>query len=160
MMETKYRTQTQKNRIEFFKGLLSRSNSKTDLFANISPESGYYATLSKSTGISGIRFTYWKPVSEGNIELLIERKDPTENKEIYDYLLQNKDEIETIFGDTLEWHRSEGNKRTAIRKRFYGGDLSYPETWPDLQIKMVNGMVMFENVFRPYLLKIKRKFNL
>lgn len=159
-MKTKYRTQTQKNRIDFFKGLLSKSNIKTDLFANISPESGYYATLSKSAGISGIRFTYWKPINEGNIELLIERNNPVENEDIFNFLLTNKEDIENLIGDKLEWHRSEGNKRTAIRNRFYGGDLSYPETWPDLQDKMVNGMVIFEKTFRPYLYEIRIKLNL
>ena len=160
MMKTKYHTQTQKNRIDFFKGLLIKSNIKTDLFANISPETGSYHSLSKSAGISGIRFTYWKPVNEGNIELIIERKNPIENEEIFDFLSTNKEDIENLIGDSLEWHRSEGNKRTVIRKRFYGGDLSYPETWPNLQDKMVNGMVIFENIFRPYLLEIRRKLNL
>jgi hypothetical protein len=160
MKDKRYRTNTQNARIEFFRGLLEKSNKQTDLFKGISPESGYYATISKTTGIPGTRFTYYKPKDEGNIEILFERKNKKENEEIFNYLFSKKEQIESDFGSELEWEPSLGNRRTAIRKRFSGASLSSPETWPKIQEKMVDAMVRFEKVLRPYLFEIRIKLNL
>jgi len=54
----KYRTTTQIRRIKFFRTLIERSKAKTNLFSNISPESGYFATMSMSAGISRVRFNH------------------------------------------------------------------------------------------------------
>ena len=57
----------------------------------------------------------------------------------------------------MEWEPCKGSKRTAIRKRFVGGDLSFPETWPELQDKMIDAMIRFEKALRPWLDKIKEE---
>ena len=155
-----FRTKRQEARIKFFRGLLEKSNQKTNLFEGISAEGGYYATISKSTGIPRVRFTYYKPMDEGVIEILFERKDPKENEDIFNFLISKKDDIESDFGSDLEWEPSMGNKRTAIRKRFSGGNLSYPETWPNIQDKMVTAMVRFENTLRPYLIEIRERLDM
>jgi uncharacterized protein DUF4268 len=114
MIKKGYRKKKQEARIEFFRGLLEKSNRVTNLFEGISPEGGYYATISKSTGIPRVRFTYYKPTDEGVIEILFERKDPKENEDIFNYLISKKEDIENDFGSDLEWEASVGNRRTAI----------------------------------------------
>ena len=86
-------------RKEFWKQLLSRSKGKTTLFEKKTP--GIENYLNVSAGNAGIYYTYIIASDKSRIELYIGRSDRNWNKKAFDALVDNKTEIEKIFGDKL-----------------------------------------------------------
>jgi len=141
-------------REEFWKSLLERSKkSKTSLFSAVSP--GRYEWIGTGAGRTGISYIFRLKKSSAEINLYIDSKIGEKNKQIFDELAKNKDEIENTFGDKLEWDRGEDKRSSLILKRFQDGGLATPEKWEELQDKLVDGMDKFHKAIDPTLSKIK-----
>lgn len=158
IMEKKW-TATQKKRVAFFYGLLEKSKGRTSLFSGISIESGYYHAICQGAGLSKVLYKYYMPQSKNVIELTIERDKEEETINLYNYLYEQKDNIEEEFGDELLWAEL-GKKRAAIRKEITNGILMITETWPLLQDKMIDAMIRFEGAIRPRIEEFKRNNNI
>jgi len=59
---------------------------------------------------------------------------------VYDFLHAHKEEIESSFGASLEWHRSDTIKRSRICYRVFGVHLQDEATWDEAQNTMVHMM--------------------
>jgi len=142
-------------RLEFWKGLLEKSKEKTKLFANITP--GRNSWLSTGAGKSGITFGYAILMDWGGVELYIDHDHETgaKNKAIFDSLASQKAAIEKDFGGPLEWQRLDDKRASRIQKGFTDGGLARPETWPQLQEEMIDGMIRFNEALRGRLAKIE-----
>jgi hypothetical protein len=129
------------NRFEFWKGLLEHSKGKTNLFANISP--GKDNWIAMGAGKSGVTFNYYILMNQGEVALYIDYDHETgqKNKEIFDALYAQKDEIEQEFGEPLEWKRLDESRHSRIEKIIYEGGLAKPDTWPFLQEHMIDAMI-------------------
>jgi len=143
------------SRYEFWKGLLERSKTSTQLFANISPSKDNW--ISKGAGKSGVSFNFTLNMDCGIVELYIDydRTTGQKNKAIFDALYAEKDIIEREFGGSLEWQRLDDKRACRILKRFTNGGLAVPDTWAYLQENMIDAMVRLDNVFRMRLAKIE-----
>ena len=76
-------------------------------------------------------------------ELYIDRGDQTENKFIFDRLLENKDEIENVFGGQLVWVWLD-EKRASRIKCEMPANVSESDTWPKMIEFMTDAMVRLE----------------
>jgi hypothetical protein len=94
---------------------------------------------------------------ESYVELYIDRgkESEKENKEIFDILESSKNQIESIFGEPLEWQRLEGRRACRIKKEFSIGGYRDEEKWEEIQNAMIDAMIRFEKAFRPYIDKLK-----
>lgn len=69
-------------------------------------------------------------------------------KEKYDYLYEQKDSIESSFGESLDWENNP-NKRTAVIKLEIDADIDNEEDWPRQHEWFKNKIEIFDRVFRP-----------
>jgi len=142
-------------RVEFWTEFLQRSKERTPLFANIKPSTQHW--ISTGAGKSGISFNYCILMDSGTVELYIDHDHDTglRNKAIFDKLHAQKEAVETDLGGPLEWQRLDDKRACRIMRRIEGGGLAQPETWPDLQDRMIEAMIRFHAALKPRLDKVK-----
>ncbi len=142
-------------RYKFWTELLEKAKEVTKLHANISP--GQDSWISTGAGKSGLTYGYSITKHESKVELYIDRgKDlDEENKSIFNELFVHKDEIESVFGDSLKWERLDNRRACRISKKFENGGYRDEDKWLDIHKNMVDAMCRFEKSLKPYILKLK-----
>jgi hypothetical protein len=138
-----------KNRNEFWKLLLGKSNAKTTLFANVSPNKG--STLLAGAGVDGLHYDYVILENEARIQLTIESGDSAKNKSIFDNLHSKRDQIEHDFEDQLVWNRLDGKKSSKISKIVANKGLKDVKEWPRISDEMVDLMCRFERALSKHI---------
>lgn len=138
-------------RFKFWTGLLQRGKTKTRLFSNINPR--YDSWINSSAGRSGNHWTYTITKDWAAIELYIDFDQQTgkKNKELFDYLKAQQAQIETDFGDSIDWRRLDDKRASRVIKYYYSSGLDMPEKWEELQEQMIDGMIKLENALKPHL---------
>ena len=142
-------------RRQFWTALLESAKEKTSLHANTS--SSQYNYVMTGAGRSGLNFRYVIQQHTSDIDLYIDRgRDAdNENEEIFDTLEEAKEEIEEVFGESLEWQRLEGKRACRIGKRFsLGGYRDDEEEWSEIQDAMIDGMIQLEKALRSHIDKL------
>lgn len=90
------------------------------------------------------------------MNLYIDVGDQQENKDIFDRLLAQKDEIETRFGEPLIWERLVNKRACRIKHVVALGGISSPEEeWPTIQNTMIEAMRRLEKAVGPALEGLK-----
>lgn len=146
-------SETEIKRNQFWRSLIERSKSKTDLFVNIKP--GYDHWISTSAGKSKVNLFYIVAKDYGSVELYIDHGTQDQNKKIFDTLFADKAQIEAEFGEPLQWMRLDNKRASRIAKNFYKGGLDSPDSWDELQDLMIERMIVFDKIFRSRLTMIK-----
>ena len=142
-------------RRQFWTALLESAKEKTSLHANTS--SSQYNYVMTGAGRSGLNFRYVIQQHTSDIDLYIDRgRDAdNENEEIFDTLEEAKEEIEEVFGESLEWQRLEGKRACRIGKRFsLGGYRDDEEEWSEIQDAMIDGMIRLEAALKSHIDKL------
>src|SRR5690606_18180877 len=80
-------------RLEFWTALLNEMAKKSGLFKHISPKKDNWINV--SSGMPGVAYTFTISSSYARVELYIDTGDKEKNKNFFDYLYQNKEEIES-----------------------------------------------------------------
>lgn len=142
-------------RWRFWHALIERAREKTQLHANISPNSTNW--ISAGSGRSGVAFNYVVLRHSGRVEYSIDSGDRDTNLSIFDELYLQKDEIESAFGQHLDWDRPpEGRKMARIQLKFSSGGYMDEERWADVQDQLINAMIRLERALRPYIDQLPR----
>lgn len=74
-----------------------------------------------------------------------------DNKELYDYLFENKDKIETDIGTELVWDRIDNKKASCICTFVYNLNFDKQDNYPELMNECVDWVLRFRNTFKKYL---------
>ena len=142
-------------RRDFWTGLLQRSKAKTNLGINRTASTDHWLAI--ASGRSGIVYNYLILMEGAGLELNIDTGDRTTNKAIFDALFKQRSEIETEFGEPLDWRRMDDKKSSRIVKMFEGqGSLSEPEKWSTLQETMIDALIRMDAALRPRLTKLRK----
>ncbi|MBC8236473.1 DUF4268 domain-containing protein [bacterium] len=139
-------------RQRFWTQLLETARNRTKLHANImSPGQGNY--VSTGAGKQGLSFNYVIRQHEVEVELYIDRgKDKDEeNKLIFNQIAEHKDDIESTFGDTLEWERLEGKRACRIRKQINLGGYRDEDKWSEVHDNMIDAMIRLEKALKSHI---------
>jgi len=143
-------------RHRFWTGLLNYAKTKTKLHMGLSPSE--YNWIGTGSGIRGLGYNYGLTKHVATVELYIDRgkEAEEENKAIFDDLRAAKDEIERVFGDTLEWQRLDDRRACRIRKQItIGGWRDDPAKWPEVYAAMVDAMIRLEKALKLYVQKLR-----
>jgi hypothetical protein len=115
------------------------------LYQNISPGKDHW--LSAGSGLRSCPYALIFAKSEIRVEFTFGRADATENKWLFDRLIEKKDEIETAFGHEIEWLRLDNKK--ASRLQFGRPCEGYNrEGWPEYVAWHVEHMQKWERALR------------
>jgi hypothetical protein len=143
-------------RLKFWQGLLNRPGVKTTRYANIAPV--VYGWITAGSGVRGLPFVYAIQQGEGRVELYIDRGagKAAENKEIFDRIHLDKEEIEKTFGGELSWQRLDDKQGCRIAYTIpVGGYKSDESKWPEIQDAMIEAMGRLEKALTHHLAKLK-----
>lgn len=100
-------------REEFWNLLLpALRNAGCDKWQNINPTKDSW--LSSATGVSGCAINLCFLRHEIRAELAINRSDASENKWLFDRLLEQREDLETTFGNELDWRRMDDKKVSMV----------------------------------------------
>ncbi len=143
-----------KKRIEFWNLLLPKLNTKTNLFANVSPSKDNW--INAGSGVSGVGFVFSVAKNYARTEVSMTRSSAEENKFIFDKLLKYREEIEAQTG-TLEWERMDNKKACRIKHELLDVSLYEKENWNKMVDFLIASMVKMEVAFKKPLQVINRQ---
>ncbi|KJS08973.1 MAG: membrane protein [Gammaproteobacteria bacterium BRH_c0] len=129
-------------RLAFWELALDKfSHSQCSLYNNISPGKDHW--LYAGSGVSSVPYSIIFAKNEVRVELNIGRKNPDENRFIFQRLCEQKDSIETAFGAPLEWLPLPEKKSCRIQyaKAVDGYDKAQ---WPAMIDWLVDHMTRLE----------------
>ena len=141
-------------RKEFWGKLLPVMNEKITLFRNISP--GVYHWTGAGSGVRGLGFNFVISKSYGRAELYVDRGTQEENKSIFDFLLTQKEEIETSFGSALVWQKLEDKRASRIKCEMEANVFNKDE-WEKMIEFMTDAMARLEKAFKKPLQRVDKK---
>jgi hypothetical protein len=141
-------------RFQFWTSLLEKSKERTRIHSNISASRDSW--IATGAGISGLQLSYVILQHEGRVELYIDRGKGAreQNKSIFDQLYANREQIESVFGDTLVWDRLDDKRASRVCKSVTTGGYR-DDNWEETQDAMVESMISLEAALRPHINQLK-----
>ncbi len=139
-------------RLRFWEQLLTRAKEKgVTLHAAVSPSKDNW--IWAGAGKTGLAYLY-RVLLEKNtaVELYIDTRDKETNKRIFDLLHSRKKQIETDFGDSLEWERNDHVRFARIKATILRGGLKDGERkWADIQDALIDSMDRLSRSLRSHI---------
>ena len=68
--------------------------------------------------------------------------------------VNNKEEIERAFGESLIWERLDTKRACRISKQLAIGGYRDKEKWPEIHDQMIDAMIRLERALKPFIMKI------
>jgi len=142
-------------RLAFWTRLLERAEGNLGIFNNISPTKDTW--IGTSAGRKGFAYSFWVTKESLRAELRIDlgKESEEENARLFHALKQYQNEIDTAFGEPLEWNEAQGYRVCIIRKQLLDGGYRNPEEdWNSITDKGIDAMNRLSKAVSPYLKKI------
>jgi hypothetical protein len=74
-----------------------------------------------------------------------------DNKELFDEFLKNKETIENIVGEKLNWDKKEGRKSSSIYTTILGFSFKEKDKYNELSNKIIDKLVLFRKAFKQFI---------
>jgi len=145
-------------RFEFWTKILPKLKGKTPIFQNSSPTKDNWLSAG-GTGISGTRYSMLITKTYVGAQLEFARSNKDENKKLFDELWAMKNDIETKYGQTLNWERMDDNISSRISLNLEGVNVFNKDEWDNMFEFLTTNIIKFEAIFRNPLVKIKQVLN-
>lgn len=137
-------------RSRFWIGLIERARTRTQLHSTVTA-ARMDNWLAAAAGKPGLTLAYVIRQHDVSVELWVDRgagREP-ETLRLYSELEAHKADIETRFGEPLEWMPLENKRLCKVVKRIALGGYRDEEEWPRIQEAMVDSMIGLDAAFRP-----------
>lgn len=146
-----------KLRYAFWTKAIPELQKTADLYHNVSPTKDNWIT--GASGHSGISYNSVVIFKGARAELYISKPNQTENKRIFDYLFQQKGELEKQFGEPLDWNRLDDKIacRISICKNEFS--LQDENDWSDMMEFLGNKIRKLKEVFAKPIEQALRQLN-
>jgi len=118
------------------------------LYNNISPKTDHW--LSAATGVSQCTYHLIFLQKALRVDIEFARKNVVENKKLFDFFYERKDEIELKFGHALSWLKLDDRKSSRI-EFCIEVDAYRQELWQKHTLWHLEHIQKLENAFRPYM---------
>lgn len=139
-------------RLDFWRQALDAlENAGMTLYANVSP--GKDNWLASGSGLSGVIYSMVFNADEVRAEFALNRARD-QSKTLFDHLLAQREQIESEFGEPLEWRRLDDKKASivTISHACAGHDRAQ---WPEAITWLVDHMRKIQQVFSPRIPQLK-----
>ena len=144
-------------RKEFWTQFIGEINKKNSMCSNISPSTDNWIAI--ALGMSGMSINLVISKKYARSEIYINRGDKDENKKIFDFFFNLKDQIEKDFGGELIWERMEDNVTSRIKYQKDGVDVSNKDDWDEMDKFLIDGAVRMSKAFKEPVRKLRQKSN-
>jgi len=139
----------------FFEKLKKRSN----IFSNTAPKPRTY--IGVSAGVRGVNYNVAAGKNTTQVEIYIDRgkeEGKASNTKILKELESNKNDIEKVFGNKLDWELLESSRACRISLRSNIGGFDNEESWNKTHEFLVENLVKLESATKKYILGVERLF--
>ena len=136
-------------RYEFFGQLLTKVNQSTNLFKSVSPV-GYQGWINTSAGKAGLAWLLEAQKKLSRVTFFLCHPDAEINTSRFEKLSAQKEEIEALFGEPLDWDFSDSRKQQYIKTVCPSGGLENDDIWGEIQSDMVSRLVRLEKAIGPF----------
>ena len=143
---TKHLTDTQIKRFEFWNLLKERVKTRWNPFNLHKPSKKSLTNISTWDSGTRIRIELWK--LQHKITVSYQIKD---DKELFDELYENKEEIENRIWIKLNWNRKDNEKTSRIDISFNWLDFDNQANYPELMDKCIDNVILLKEAIKPYL---------
>lgn len=140
-------------RMKFWEQLLDKAKEKTQLHIHTKPTINNY--IGAGAGMSGLAYNYIVLMDSARVELYISRPDGEWNNQTFQYFSQNKEAIESLFGEPLDWQPLPDKNACRICYWITDYGLSNEDSWEELQDRLIDAMVRLQRAFQPYIRRMK-----
>jgi hypothetical protein len=141
-------------RLEFWGKLLPQIKGKTSVFQTNNPTKDQ-TIYAGGSDISGIAYIFTITSTYCRVGLLIAKSSVEENKLIFDYLKENENEINSLFGTQLYWDRQDGNVRSMITHSLEGVNVFNKSDWDKMILFLVEQMIKLEQAMKATLINLR-----
>lgn len=133
-------------RLNFWEEYLKQSNQVNKLFSNISPSKDNWIGI--GIGMSGVNLNLVVSKNYCRSEIYFNRGNQVANKELFDFTLKMKEQIEQDFGQSLEWERMD--EKVSCRIKYEKQGVSYFEEsdWQTMIDFLIEAAERMERAFR------------
>lgn len=133
---------------EFWTKFLNEMKKKTDLFNGVS--AGTRGTISRGAGITGIVYRFSISKKSCLAELYIDRKNRSENKQIFGSLKKRRGTIQKKVSKEILWEKGDNKKHSRI---MIVKEVNYFDRtkWLEIIDFMIESMIELEDSLRKYL---------
>ena len=142
-------------RLDFWGEFIDAMNADNGLCSNLSPSKD--AWLGIALGWSGVSVNCVVSKSYARTEVYINRGSYDENKQVFDYFDERREEIEEDFGNPLQWERMDDKKTSRIKFEKTGLSLYNKEDWPAMIEHMKLGAVKMEAAIKKHVRALKAR---
>lgn len=139
-------------RKKFWNNLIEAMNQKSSLFSNVNPSKDNW--LGCGSGFSGISYVFVITSTYCRVELWINRGSKEENKVIFDSIILKKSEIETSFGNKLDWQRKDDGKGSRVAYSLQDVNVFIEDDWNRMISFMVENMIKLEHAIKEVLMNV------
>ena len=140
-------------RFDFWTKMLPKLKGKTPIFQNSSPSKDHCLSAGGTGNQMLITKTYV------GVQLEFGRSNKDENKKLFDELLALKMDIESKFGQPLNWERLDDNISSRISFNLEGVNVFNKDDWEQMFDFLTINIIKFETIFKNPLIKIKQGLN-
>ena len=139
---------------KFWYQLIERSKASTQLLANRTTTTDHW--LSAGIGRSGFTLNLVLVQNEGTVECYIRVPGGEEKSTAaFNTLLARRNEIESVFGGTLDWQDLPGRQGCRICTQLHGGWKSPESDWPEMQDRMITALIRLEGALKKPIQELK-----
>ena len=138
--------ESQKNRLEFWTQFNEVVDSKGKPFNKRKATTDHWYNVAIGSSDASISIDLVNKEHKIRVSLWI-----NDNKDIFDALIQRKDEIETALGFGLEWNRLDNKKASYICTYIKGLDFKKQDNYPMLMEQIVDLVLKMRNVFPKFM---------
>jgi hypothetical protein len=133
-------------RFQFWEKIIEKHKQRGSFFSKISP--GKESWIQTSAGKSGIFYAQVIMMNAWRVELYIGTPTLEVNKRYFDKLFDSREEIESTFGNPLDWQRLEARQGCRICYSVEGKGLIDKEDWDEIQDQMVEKVYALRNALQ------------
>lgn len=133
-------------RLKFWEQFINSSNQVNNLFSNNSASKENW--IGKGIGMSGVNINLVISTNYCRGEIILNRGNKEENKDIFDHLFQSKDKIETEFGGELTWERMDDNVTSRIKTQLDGVNYFEEGDWKQINKFLIDVSIRMEKAFK------------
>jgi hypothetical protein len=132
----------------FFQDLLDRLRTKHNFTK--ARKAQPYSWYSFTSGVRGVAYAVAFALG-GRVrtEVYIDREDATWNKWLFDELYRQRGEIETLFGEPLEWERLDNKRASRIAAYRTGSIEDPPQALEETKVWAIEHLLRTKQVFGP-----------
>jgi hypothetical protein len=132
-------------RLNFWSEFLQEVNKKNNYCSNLRPSKDSW--IGVALGVSGVSLNLVVSREYARSEIYINRGDKAENKRVFDYFLQHKEQIEKDFGASLVWERMDDKVTSRIKWQLNGVNVFDEKDYPKMINFLINGLERMKKAF-------------